>query len=785
MYSVSSEYLEKIVSDDIMATWYGSIKSKSGIVYNITADNINLGNTKFIHEVTSGTSLEIGTAYSKELELAVYVEYDIDSQQYTLNDVPVNRYDFYDSEIHLYFRLYLDEEQQTYEDVPCGGTFYTAVPEIADDTLTLTAYDGMEKFKQLTSQESVGVAYDYLSWICNACDVELGSTQEEIEALPNSDLPVYLYKGVNIETTYLDALAGITAMLSSFAVLGTDDKLYVRQFTMTPIRSISDDWRYAIQISDYETHYNSVALTDLVNEKIVTSEVAEDEGLQYDLGENPFLQYGLDETKQVAVDNILEQLNTITYTPFEATVPIDPSLEVGDILEFTEGRAVSGKYAAIMSVEYSLDGSTTIKCVGDNPKLLSANDSTDRELQKLLNTIDSRTIYYYDYVNVQEINIADGQQAIIISIRYVTSAPTHIDFHAEVKHELTVTNTEVSPYATLKVTYFIDDEEVEEYYPIQDEFAGTHLLHLLFTFMAKENIRGKFVALLEVTNGSIHIDVNCARAYIAGQGLVTKEAEWDGTLDLYDEISLFNPINYVLSFTDAVSVDFHRPLSANVSDTLSLTNPINQVLSFTDNASATSNIMVYNPWVNVSDVTTNATVGTTSVGWQGAGDISAGTAKYVIFGEVKGVTRVETFAVGGTYYASPDGGNTWYGYGGGGVWVLDYGMSATELKNTPAIQWNKMDTVKIKVLIPVNESIHTIDMYGADTDIASIDRYIMSTVNGNKSYDTFYVIIENDDFELRTNYTYNSEARNIDSGFLSVIDIDTSNFDSVTSITVS
>lgn len=796
MYPVSANYLEKIVSDDLMAVWYGTITTQSGTTYNIVNENINLGSTTFVHEIVSGSSLEIGSAYSKQLELNVYVDYDTDSQEYTLNGIPIDRYDFYGSEIRLYFRLYLDEEQGTYEDVPCGGTFYTALPEILDDTLKLTAYDGMDKFNQTVDEQSVGTAYEYLSWMCDLCDITLGSTQEEIESMPNADMQVYLYTSQNSDTTYLDALGGIAALLNGFAVLGTDDALYIKQYKMTPDRSISDDWRYAVQLSDYETNYSSISLTDILNDNIITEHISPNEGLEYDLGENPYLQYGLEETKEQALTNIIESLGTIYYTPFEATVPIDPSLEVGDVLEFTNGRAVSGKYAAITSIEYTLDGSTTIRCVGENPRLLNKNTSTDKDLQNIIRSIDSKTLYYYDYVNIQTITIGDNQQAMVVTIDYVTTGATHIDFHAEIKHDLTVNEptetTSTPPQATLTVTYYIDEEEVDYYYPVQMEVSGTHLLSLMFTFSAKENTRGKFVAYLAVSNGSLFIDSNNARAYIAGQGLVAKGRAWDGTLELYDDVGFFNVKKDYMDITEEQLVRLITPTPIIVRQSISVFDVADAISyeSITETRNINNQLMIYSPWTNQTLVTSTATV-TSGTGWVGSGSVPLGTSAVITLELLTGIQYVEVNGTGNLYseqtafLVSPDEGTTWYGYDyTQQTWTQDTPMNLFVFTSISSTEWAKFDLALIKIYLGANDTIYNLNIYGADDDTDRIIKYIMSTAYGNKTYNVELLDTSNDVFELRTSFTNESVEQTIDSGYLSVVSFNRLDFETITNFDI-
>lgn len=549
MYPVSEKYIRQIMSSSVTASWYGRIHTETEKEYILQERNIDLSNSRFIHEAVSSNSLQIGTAYARQLDLKLYLQYDPDTSVYTLNGTEVDRYEFFNAEIKLWFRLYFSKNKMEYEDVPIG-TFIVADAERSTDTLTLSSYDYMYKFDKPFEAQSVGKPYDWINYACEVCGIELGLTEEEIEALPNGKLDIFPFEPARYVKTWQNMISYIAQLLCSNAFIAHDDKLYFKMYGMEVTRSISSKWRYSSKLADYETHYSEMTEEDADTKSEIKVKVRDDtNGLTYKLGLNPFLQFGLVDDKKRNVQNILDALNTVFYTPFEVKVPIDPALTVMDVLEFTDLQAVTGKCAAIMSIEYSLNGSMTIKSVGDNPFLIARTTGIDKEMQSIVETLNEKTVYYYDFVNVEEINIADTKKATIIDIRYATSRDsTHVDFHAELTYTLTLTDPEVA--AILKVSYYINNEEVVEYHPMTQEMDGIHLLHLLYVFYAPPSERGTFKAVLTVTGGSIHIDEGSSRGYIAGQGLATREG-------LVKDIEVSDTFpGYLISTNDIVVKDF-------------------------------------------------------------------------------------------------------------------------------------------------------------------------------------------------------------------------------------
>lgn len=87
----------------------------------------------------------------------------------------------------------------------------------------------------------------------------------------------------------------------------------------------------------------------------------------------------------------------------------------------------------------------------------------------------------------------------------------------------------------LTATYFLNGEEVSDYYPVETLQDGGHVLHLLYTWTSTANVIGNFEVTISAAGCSVFIKEGNARAYIAGQGLAG-EGAWDGNIDVEDEV---------------------------------------------------------------------------------------------------------------------------------------------------------------------------------------------------------------------------------------------------------
>ena len=107
--------------------------------------------------------------------------------------------------------------------------------------------------------------------------------------------------------------------------------------------------------------------------------------------------------------------------------------------------------------------------------------------------------------------------------------------------------------ATLKVTYVINDNVINTYYPIETWQSGKHILNLYYPISKLDaNAYNTFKVRLSVTGGSGFIDRMQALCTISGQGLSAGNV-WDGRLSFEEK---FVPVADVgsLSFRNAIDI---------------------------------------------------------------------------------------------------------------------------------------------------------------------------------------------------------------------------------------
>lgn len=572
MYNVSDAYLTAINNKTNVIDWKGTLTDKNGTKYDINVSNLVSGSLQLTHEISSSDSLEIGTFYSAELQLSLYLSID--------------RYKLFGGTVSMQFGLETDATQGTFEYIPLG-TFVISNAVVTNGAMALTAYDYEQKFTGISELAIVDKKpYQILTSVCKAVGVDLGSTQEDVEAMTNGTEVVSIYltgqsedSSNEVSLKYSDIVGYVAQMLCGYAYIGNDNKLYVKAFGSTANRTIDEGWRFTLDLQDYEVQYSGLTYTDNVKQQNIV--IGDSTALVMTLNANPFLQYGTDETKTARYTNILTTIQAWDITPFEATVPLDPSLGVGDIVEFTGGQAVTGKLAPITSITYLATGQMSIKCGGKNPRLKEA-ESTDSGYQSVINSVNQSRTVWTPFVNEKEIQIKDNDSKEIISTGFMPTTNTILLFQGQVAMMVTSTETvadktDTEPQTTtdndvlVRVRYILNKVEDEVFQPIETYGDGCHLLNL---FYPMTNLQAgtdyTLKVLLNVIGGSVDIPAMNLQATVFGSGLGTGYKPWDGTITIEEDFTPItittNPIE-VASMSDSVKAETQRPIGSGITDT--------------------------------------------------------------------------------------------------------------------------------------------------------------------------------------------------------------------------
>lgn len=393
MYSVSNDYLTAIHG----AVQSGHISGMIGAVA-FTASDVLLGSASISNQCADSTDVKLGAVFVGTLKITF------------CNRNLVPRGSWEGKTITVYWNQLVDDqsEPKVYETIPCGK-FVVSEANHAAEGVVVTAYDNMCRFdKELQFTTTAGSPYNLAKSICETCNVGLGMTKAEIEALPNGLETLSLYPDNDCKT-YRDVISWLAMTLGSFATINRNGDLVFKTFDNTPLITFSASERIAGgNFSDFESYFTQITVQDLANDTAYTEKMPSNTGLSMDLGANPFMQYGLTETKHDVRLAVLGSLTGLKYTPFTTSLLGNPAFDLGDCIEFTGGNAGTSVKCCVMAFTYTFNRVFNVSGFGKNPATMGAESKTDKAVNQNAKNSSSNEIQYLKYQSSEDIEIEYG-----------------------------------------------------------------------------------------------------------------------------------------------------------------------------------------------------------------------------------------------------------------------------------------------------------------------------------------------------------------------------------------
>ena len=606
MYPVSVAFLQAVQGNTRKYYWTGKITTAAGAEYPFTQEDIVKGSGYITAQCCGNSEIELGAVYAAEMGISLFLDID----RYTLED----------AEVELSYHLRLADG--TYEAVPMG-IFEVSEANRTVHVLELKAYDRMLRFDRVFNGfETIGTAYGMMALCSTACGVELAQTQAEIEALPNGSELLSIYPENDIET-YRDVLYFTAQVLGGFFCINREGKLEFRQYGETPVMEILQKHRFSSSFSDFVTRYTAVSSTNLRTQTSEYYALEEDGGLTMNLGVNPLLQFGLEETRAELCGNILTALSAVNYVPFDSDTIGNPALDLGDVLTFSGGQADAQQITCVTSFTVKIGGKQSLKCVGKNPRLSQAKSKNDKNISGLLNQIEAGKIGIHTFTNASEYSIGETDVRII-SIEFASKEENHAQFFGQVVVDVEAQTVEKSTQASgtivipfpsgnvgdsgwaadtengsedgaageettdisvdvslpvtwtedgkavCYVTFELNNVEILLHHPVETWHSGKHILSLYYPIEnIVPNITNTFNVYLRIEGGSGSVGIGDCIASISGQAMAAAAA-WDGRIDIEESAALFS-INSGLQargFTVAVDVGTMELVQKSYADTM-------------------------------------------------------------------------------------------------------------------------------------------------------------------------------------------------------------------------
>lgn len=603
MYPVSEAFLQAVQGNTRKIYWTGKITTMAGVEYFFTQEDIVKGSGYITAQCCGNSEIELGAVYAAEMGISLFLDID----RYTLEDAKV--------ELTYHLRL----ADGSYEEVPMG-IFEVSEANRTTHVLGLKAYDYMLRFdRDFNGFETIGTAYGMMALCSTACGVELAQSQEEIEALPNGSELLSIYPENDIET-YRDVLYFTAQVLGGFFCINREGRLEFRQYGNTPVMEIMQKHRFSSSFSDFVTRYTAVSSTNLRTQTSEYYAMEEDDGLTMNLGINPLLQFGLEETREELCRNILTALSVVNYVPFDSDTIGNPALDLGDVLTFSGGQADSQQITCVTSFTVKIGGRQSLKCVGKNPRLSQAKSKNDKNISGLLNQIEAGKIGIHTFTNASAYTLGETNVRII-SIEFASKEENHAQFFGQVVVDAAADtversanasgtivvpfpataadsgtdtdadsteggtaadSTEISVDVSLPVvwtedgkvicyvTFELNDAEILLHRPVETWHSGKHILSLYYPIEnVVPNITNTFNVYLRMEKGSGTVGIGDCIASISGQAMAAAAA-WDGKITIEESVGLFAIGGGLTAknFIDALAVETMELIQRSYSDTI-------------------------------------------------------------------------------------------------------------------------------------------------------------------------------------------------------------------------
>ncbi len=692
MYEVSAAY-KKAMKEPVHRFLIG------GSISNTTFSDRNVlkGSFSITNQCSDDSEMKIGQVYVGELN-ATFVNLNV--ERYSLQN-------------KLIKPTFSRKTADGYETIPLG-IFKISEASWTSSGIVIKAYDNMAELDKGCDINSVnGTPYELALLACKACKVELGTTKEEFKRFANGVENLSMVSENDIET-WRDFISWVAQTCACFVTADRFGKIVFRAYGDTVVDTIDSKHRFTgASFSDFETRYTGLSCVNIGDKTTSYYGMEVDDALTYNLGSNPFLQYGVNEAKEEMRRAILHSLQNICYVPFKASMIGDPVYDLGDVLSMSEGIADGSKLYCITKYTFNYNGEYEVQGVGKNPAIANAKSKTDKNIAGLMNQDDENIIHFTVFTNTGPVVVEDKSNQSIFSMRFIATKTTHVALDMEIllKVETTEEGEEyqwVEHDAVAKVHYYIDGAEIDLRKPVETWQDGQHILTLRYDLQAVDAAIHTWDVWIEMQGGSATIDTYGIHAVAMGQGLAA-ESDWDGTITASDEVDRYT-FSLVRDFTDSANTTLNTPARAVPGDILARFDFTNMFGRIADNNQSYGNMTTFTPYVNASRVMTDADYNNTT-GWQGTGEIKKGTNKMLTTVDVYGVTSVETASQNAVFYASFDSGLTWVGWTSEG-WVENVTMIKKEIEAVPESAWKQYDKVRFRVLLEGGATLYALHLYG-------------------------------------------------------------------------
>lgn len=504
-------------------------------------ENVLLNSVRINNQCSDQIDAQIGAVYIGTLEITFLPNLNITPTTWQGREIVIN------------FSLLTEEDPETWETFQLG-VFHVAQAERTMQGYEITAYDNMAAFDKPVTWDYLpaGKVYTVLTDICSRCNVALGMTMGQCEALPNGTENIALFPGSDVQT-YRDILYWLSQMVAGFATIDRAGRLVVKSYTTimedpAEVPTLPSDRRLTgASISDYVTRFRGVYLYNMKTEENAYYGAAGIDPV-YDLGANPFLQYGTAANIRNMVHRVIHGIS-FHLRPFNASIMSAPIWELGDRIKLTGGIAQGyDSVTVIHSISFTSGQGMQLQCFGANPSIAESG-TEDKAASAAGNSARLANTGYKRYANPNTITVG-STPAKIVDITFTAEKNTDFD----VWHEFLLTSQLApgSDAVELEAIYYLDGSELARR-PVETyEDEARHILTLNYSEAVNDG-NHQWEVYLVASGGSATINTSDAIAVLKGQGLSNADT-WDGIILLNDDVPRQDMLINTVAITDSMQL---------------------------------------------------------------------------------------------------------------------------------------------------------------------------------------------------------------------------------------
>lgn len=592
MYQVSQACRDILRSNNRTDRLTGVIKFTDNTLLAITDRIIDSGSVSITHQSIENSDIAFGDAVSSELSIGIRSDID--------------RYKFFGAEISIVYGVKVGD---SWEDIPMGVFIVTDATRTGS-VVSISACDRLMLLDiDFGATTIAGNPYSLLRTICkDHVHIDLANTEEEFRLLPNSGTaadPVNLQiSPTNNCGTFREAVKSVAQTVGCFVTTTRDGKLILRRYHTNPDTTITERNRYSTHLEDYKCRFTTLNITGLKG--TFSAKVAANLGGSImEISDSIAWDYGMDNVLTHRVEQLLNYLFTLTYTPCKIETPNDPTIECGDWIKVSVKGEIVNTYA--MKITWKYRGSTEYECCGQNPYFNNVN-SVSNKGNRIANTkSEQNKVVMYNYTNDEDLVMhhalesefdthekwekQENSPIELCSLRVTTSSSTYAMFHATVTlsqawdtYESKSGTSTYSLATHFKITYKLDNETLS-YCPIystgmyqrmpglDDLAAQTITLFLPIDSLSEQTVH-TFAVFIEpildsgsgIKSGAILVKKGDFKCTFTGQNLVETEY-WDGRLAFEERTEPITIKLLTAQFTDTIpTVEVITPTRITLED---------------------------------------------------------------------------------------------------------------------------------------------------------------------------------------------------------------------------